>query len=117
MTAQVSSDKRSAVSRLWNNKESRSVMIQIITIGALFALFFYLGVNAYLNLKAIGKDLSFEFLWQPASYDINQTLIDRSVVRIAFRFQGFQKETYAYEVQDGFHACGAERHRRRRLRR
>lgn len=85
MTAQVSSDKRSAVSRLWNDKESRSVMIQIITIGALFALFFYLGVNAYLNLKAIGKDLSFEFLWQPASYDINQTLIEYNSRSTHFR--------------------------------
>ena len=75
MTAQVSSE-RSAVSRLWNDKESRSVLIQIVTIAALFALLVYLGFNAYVNLTAIGKDLSFEFLSQPASYDINQTLIE-----------------------------------------
>ncbi|NIQ96212.1 MAG: amino acid ABC transporter permease, partial [Desulfuromonadales bacterium] len=52
------------------------VLIQVFTICALFGLFFYLGLNAYINLKEIGKDLSFEFLCEPASYDINQTLIE-----------------------------------------
>ncbi len=85
MTAQVSSENRGAISRLWNDKESRSVLIQVFTIAALFALFVYLGVNAYINLKNIGKDLSFEFLWQPASYDINQTLIEYNSRSTHFR--------------------------------
>jgi general L-amino acid transport system permease protein len=85
MTAQVSSEQRGAVSRIWNDKESRSVLIQVFTISALFALFVYLGYNAYVNLHAIGKDLSFEFLSQPASYDINQTLIDYNSRSTHFR--------------------------------
>ena len=85
MTAHVSSEQRGALSRLWNDKETRSVLIQVFTICGLFGLFFYLGLNAYINLKEIGKDLSFEFLWQPASYDINQTLIDYNSRSTHFR--------------------------------
>jgi general L-amino acid transport system permease protein len=62
--------------RLWRDKEARGVIIQILTIAILFGLFFYLGWNAQQNLAAIDKDLGFAFLGQPASYDINQTLID-----------------------------------------
>lgn len=62
--------------RLWRDKEARGVIIQIVTIAVLFALFFYLGWNANQNLKLIGKDLGFDFLFEPASYDINQHLID-----------------------------------------
>lgn len=68
--------QRNVVSRLWNDKESRSVIIQIIALIAIFSFFGYMVRNAILNLEALGKGFSFSFLFQPASYDINQHLIE-----------------------------------------
>lgn len=62
--------------RLWNDKETRSTIIQIITITLLFAFVFYIARNAIINLEALGKGYSFRFLSDPSSYDINQTLIE-----------------------------------------
>ncbi len=62
--------------KLWRNKETRSVIIQIVTMALLFAFFAYIINNAVLNLQALGKTFSFDFLQEPASYDINQTLIE-----------------------------------------
>ena len=62
--------------RLWNDKETRSVLIQIITVSLLFAFVVYIARNAVINLENLGKGFSFSFLWDPASYDINQTLIE-----------------------------------------
>ena len=61
--------------RLWNDKEARSVIIQILTMALLVAFLAYIVTNAIANLEAIGKTFSFGFLNEPASYDINQTLI------------------------------------------
>jgi len=52
-----------------------------LTIQAVALILFMLGIgwllsNAAANLAALGKPLSFGFLWQPSGYDINQTLID-----------------------------------------
>lgn len=69
-------DSRSALSRAWNNKEARSVILQILTVALLFGFFFYIIRNAVINLETIGKGYSFSFLSAPASYDINQTLIE-----------------------------------------
>ena len=68
-------NKQSFLLRLWRNKESRSVIIQILTISLLFAFLAFIINNAILNLAALGKTFSFDFLNQPASYDINQRLI------------------------------------------
>ena len=65
-----------ALYRLWNDKETRSTIIQIITITLLFAFIFYIARNAIINLEALGKGYSFRFLSDPSSYDINQTLIE-----------------------------------------
>ena len=61
--------------RLWNDKEARSVIIQILTMALLVAFLAYIVTNAIANLESIGKTFSFGFLNEPASYDINQTLI------------------------------------------
>jgi len=61
--------------RLVNDKELRSVAIQVITIALLFAFVFYLANNAVVNLAAIGKDYDFGFLKEASNYDINQHLI------------------------------------------
>ncbi|MEQ8226601.1 MAG: ABC transporter permease subunit [Rhodospirillales bacterium] len=69
-------DKPNVLLKLWRNKETRSVIIQIVTMALLFAFFAYIINNAVLNLQALGKTFSFDFLKEPASYDINQTLIE-----------------------------------------
>ncbi|MEM7196278.1 MAG: ABC transporter permease subunit [Pseudomonadota bacterium] len=68
--------QRNLVSRLWNDKETRSVIIQIIAFAAIFGFIAFMVRNAIVNLEAIGKGFSFNFLFQPASYDINQALIE-----------------------------------------
>jgi len=61
--------------RLWRNKDARSVILQILTIAVVFSFLAYIINNAVLNLAALGKTFSFDFLSLPASYDINQRLI------------------------------------------
>ncbi len=62
--------------RIVNDKETRSVAIQILTIFLLFAFFFFIIRNAIVNLEAIGKGFSFDFLWDASNYDINQSLLE-----------------------------------------
>ncbi|MDX1424783.1 MAG: ABC transporter permease subunit, partial [Kiloniellales bacterium] len=64
-----------SLSRLWNDKTARAVLIQILTMVLLAAFIAYIVSNAIANLEAIGKTFSFGFLSEPASYDINQHLI------------------------------------------
>jgi general L-amino acid transport system permease protein len=64
-----------SLGRLWNDKEARAVLIQILTMVLLAAFLAYIVSNAIANLEAIGKTFSFGFLSEPASYDINQHLI------------------------------------------
>ena len=67
---------RSALARFWYDEKTRSVLVQIITIALIFAFFAYITTNAIANLKLLGKTFSFDFLFQPSHYDINQHLID-----------------------------------------
>ena len=76
MTGMVTSRKGISLSRTWNDKETRSVIIQIVAICLLLGFFAYIIRNAYINLEAIGKGFSYNFLWQPSSYDINQHFIE-----------------------------------------
>ena len=62
--------------RIVNDKETRSVALQVLTLALLFGFFFYIIRNAVINLETIGKGYSFDFLWEPASYDISQRLIE-----------------------------------------
>lgn len=71
-----STPQRGGIMRLWYDSEARQVIIQIFTIAVLFALVFYLVRNAVINLDAIGKSLGFDFLVQPANYDINQSFLE-----------------------------------------
>ena len=67
---------RSPGSSLWTDRKFRAVVTQIVVIAGLFAFFAYIISNAVANLDALGKSFGFDFLWTPASYDINQTLIE-----------------------------------------
>ncbi|MBC8338731.1 MAG: ABC transporter permease subunit [Alphaproteobacteria bacterium] len=71
--------------RLWRNKDTRSVILQILTISLLFAFIAYIVNNAILNLEALGKTFSFDFLGMSASYDINQRLIEYTSQSTHFR--------------------------------
>jgi len=68
----------SLFARLWYDKQNRSIVVQILAAVALLSLFGSMINNAIINLDALGKGFSFSFLQQPASYDINQHLIDYS---------------------------------------
>ncbi len=72
----TSTAQRNVISRLWNDKETRSVIVQIIATVLIFALFYFMVTNAITNLERIGKGFSFDFLTQPSNYDINQRLIE-----------------------------------------
>ena len=61
---------RNSLTRLWNNQQARSVIIQILTVTIVFALLALILRNVVNNLEAIGKEFSFKFLMYPAAYDI-----------------------------------------------
>ncbi len=69
-------ENRSPRSSLWTDRKFRAVVTQIVVIAGLFAFFAYIISNAVANLDALGKSFGFDFLSAPASYDINQTLIE-----------------------------------------
>ncbi len=75
-TAGKATPNQSFFYRLINDKELRSVFIQVVTIALLFAFIAYIARNAVVNLETIGKGYSFDFLYQPSNYDINQSLIE-----------------------------------------
>jgi general L-amino acid transport system permease protein len=78
-------DPKASLSRLWRDEHSRSVIIQILAVVLIFGLFTYLVRNAIVNLEAIGKGFSFGYLQEPASYDINQHLIEYTSRSTHFR--------------------------------
>jgi general L-amino acid transport system permease protein len=72
--------------RLFYNQEVRSVGIQILTLTVICYLVFSIGQNVIVNLAAIGKDISLNFLWVPAGYDITfQPFIDYGPTDTHFR--------------------------------
>ena len=62
--------ERGLIARLWGHQETRSVIVQIVTLAIVFALVALVLRNVANNLEAIGKDFSFSFLTAPAAYDI-----------------------------------------------
>ena len=61
---------------LWRNEKSRELIIQVFVLICIGWFLSWLVANVDANFKALGKDISFEFLFIPAGYDINQYLID-----------------------------------------
>lgn len=64
------------LSMLLYDTRYRSMTIQIIALIAFLLLVMWLIDNTINNLEALGKDLGFQFLSEPAGYDINQRLIE-----------------------------------------
>lgn len=56
----------------------RSLTIQVVALMGFMLGVGWLASNAAANLAALGKPLGFNFLWDPAGYDINQRLIEYS---------------------------------------
>ncbi|MEM6549885.1 MAG: ABC transporter permease subunit [Pseudomonadota bacterium] len=64
------------VDMLWNDSRYRSTFFQIIALFTFFTLLLLLVRNVEANLAALGKEFGFNFMVNPASYDINQQPID-----------------------------------------
>jgi general L-amino acid transport system permease protein len=64
------------LSQLIYDKRYRSYTIQVLTMFLFMLAIAWLVNNVIENFRELGKDFSFSFLWQPASYDINQRLIE-----------------------------------------
>ncbi len=54
----------------------RAITIQVLVLAGVLALIGWLVNNTLHNLEILGKPLGFGFLFEPASYDINQRLIE-----------------------------------------
>ncbi len=61
---------------LWSEKKPRQLIIQIIAIIVVLSLAGFFVRNTLNNLELIGRDVSYEFLFTPSNYDINQHLIE-----------------------------------------
>ena len=68
--AAVPIGNRGLIARLWSHQETRSVIVQIVTLAIVFAVAALVLRNVVINLEAIGKEFSFDFLTAPAAYDI-----------------------------------------------
>ena len=72
-----STANRGLLRRVVYNREFRSVITQILTIAFVFWVVLSIVNNLLFNLAAIGKEVSFNFVWMPASYDITfQPFVD-----------------------------------------
>ena len=63
------------LSQLIYDTRYRSLTIQVVALGLIVALIWFLVSNLLTNLRQIDKDPDFGFLWMRAGYDINQMLI------------------------------------------
>ena len=64
------------LNNIWRNEKSREIIIQIFVLLCIGWFLSWLIANVDANFKALGEDISFEFLFIPAGYDINQYLIE-----------------------------------------
>ncbi len=76
MADQTASQKSFRLGMLLYDSRYRSMTIQVIALILFMLAIGWLVSNAASNLAALGKPLSFRFLSQPASYDINQKIIE-----------------------------------------
>src|SRR3546814_16835929 len=80
--AAIEQDSQSfSLGQLWSDKRYRAVLTQIMVVAGVFLIVGFLAANAVENLELLGKSFGFNFLWEPARYDINQSFIERSEER------------------------------------
>ncbi len=73
-----STDEKFQIGMLLSDTRYRGTSLQVITFIIFVAVFFWLVDNTLKNLALLGKDVSFNFLFLRAGYDINQRLIPYS---------------------------------------
>ena len=71
-------DEKFQIGMLLSDTRYRGSSLQVITFIIFVAVFFWLVDNTLKNLALLGKDVSFNFLFLRAGYDINQRLIPYS---------------------------------------
>ena len=64
------------LSMLLNDTRYRSLTFQFIALVAIIAFMAFVGGNLVRNLAAAGLNISYDFLGEPAGYDINQRLVE-----------------------------------------
>jgi general L-amino acid transport system permease protein len=64
------------ISQIWLDQKTRGIAIQIVALAALFAFLAFIVSNTINNLELLGIETGYGFLADPASYDINQRLIE-----------------------------------------
>ena len=64
-----------SLGKIWTDKKSRGVIVQVIAMAIFCAIVFYLASNVVENFQKLGKPFGFDFLKSESNYDINQTLI------------------------------------------
>jgi len=64
------------IDMLWTDSRYRSSFIQVVALFLVLTLGYLLIQNVLANLAALGKEFGFSFMTEPASYDINQSLLD-----------------------------------------
>ncbi len=82
---QVKEKKSVTLGSIWRDKHSRGVILQIIAVIGILLFLGNIVSNTVENLDRLGVKLGFDFLTEPANYDINQTLIEYSSSDSHFR--------------------------------
>ncbi|NRA22227.1 MAG: ABC transporter permease subunit [Oceanospirillaceae bacterium] len=72
----IQEKKTVTLGSLWRDKKSRAVIMQIIAVIGVLLFFGNIVSNTVENLDRLGVKVGFDFLTEPANYDINQTLIE-----------------------------------------
>jgi len=73
---QVQENKTVTLGSLWRDKKSRGVILQMIAVIGILLFIGNIVSNTVENLDRLGVKVGFDFLTEPANYDINQTLIE-----------------------------------------
>jgi general L-amino acid transport system permease protein len=82
---QVQEKQTVTLGSLWRDKHTRGVILQIIAVIGILLFLGYIVANTVENLDRLGVKVGFDFLSEPANYDINQTLIEYSSSDSHFR--------------------------------
>jgi general L-amino acid transport system permease protein len=59
----------------WRSQAFRGIVYQVVAVAAIALAFWYLAHNTVLNMRARGIQSGFDFLLQPAGFDISESLI------------------------------------------
>ena len=66
------------LTRLWTDERSRGLILQFTLVLALFIFIAFIVSNTIANLKTAGMASGYDFIYDTASFDINQRLIEYS---------------------------------------